>query len=59
MPQPQLIEHSYIANTQKVGDIITGIDGHHLRSIDDLISYIDSHKSIGDKVVLLSTDMAK
>ncbi|HYV51838.1 MAG TPA: trypsin-like peptidase domain-containing protein [Candidatus Eisenbacteria bacterium] len=40
------------SNTQKVGDIITGIDGRHLRSIDDLISYIDSHKSIGDKVVL-------
>ncbi len=40
------------SNTQKVGDIITGIDGHHLRSIDDLISYIDLHKSIGDNVVL-------
>ena len=40
------------SNTQKVGDIITGIDGRHLRSIDDLISYIDSHKSIGNKVVL-------
>src|SRR5215467_4196405 len=40
------------SNTQKVGDIITGIDGRHLRSIDDLISYIDSHKTIGNKVVL-------
>jgi S1-C subfamily serine protease len=40
------------SNTQKVGDIITGIDGRHLRSIDDLISYIDSHKTIGDKVLL-------
>src|SRR5215831_15578570 len=40
------------SNTQKVGDIITGIDGRHLRSIDDLISYIDLHKSIGDKVLL-------
>jgi len=40
------------SNTQKVGDIITGIDGRHLRSIDDLISHIDSHKTIGDKVVL-------
>jgi S1-C subfamily serine protease len=36
------------SNTQKVGDIITGIHGHHLRRIDDLISYIDSHKSIGE-----------
>jgi S1-C subfamily serine protease len=40
------------SNTQKVGDIITGIDGHHMRSIDDLISYVDSHKSIGDNVML-------
>jgi S1-C subfamily serine protease len=40
------------SSTQKVGDIITGIDGHHLRSIDDLISYIDLHKSIGDSVGL-------
>ena len=24
------------SNTQKVGDIITGIDGRHMRSIDDL-----------------------
>ena len=40
------------SNTQKVGDVITGIDGRHLRNIDDLIGYIDSHKSIGDNVVL-------
>jgi S1-C subfamily serine protease len=40
------------SNTQKVGDIITGVDGRHLRSMDDLISYIDLHKSIGDNVVL-------
>jgi S1-C subfamily serine protease len=40
------------SSTQKVGDIITGIDGRHLRSMDDLISYIDLHKSIGDNVVL-------
>jgi S1-C subfamily serine protease len=40
------------SNTQKVGDIITGIDGHHMRSLDDLITYIDLHKSIGDNVGL-------
>ena len=40
------------SNAQTVGDIITAIDGHHLRSIDDLISYIDLHKSIGDNVGL-------
>ena len=40
------------SNTQKVGDIITGIDGRHMRSIDDLIGYVDLHKSIGDNVML-------
>ena len=40
------------SNTQKVGDIITGIDGHHLRSMDDLINYIGLHKSIGDNAAL-------
>jgi S1-C subfamily serine protease len=40
-----------LSNTQ-TGDIITKIDGHSLRSIDDLINYIDMHKSIGDNVVL-------
>ncbi|MGB6673935.1 MAG: hypothetical protein WBE34_16005, partial [Candidatus Nitrosopolaris sp.] len=29
-----------------------GVDGHPLRSIDDLINYIDLHKSIGDNVGL-------
>jgi S1-C subfamily serine protease len=41
-----------ISNTPQLGDIITGIDGHPLRSIDDLISYIDVHKSVGDNVML-------
>lgn len=40
------------SNTQSVGDIITGIDGHPIRSIDDLINYIYLHKSIGDNAVL-------
>ncbi|MFZ0225062.1 MAG: trypsin-like peptidase domain-containing protein [Candidatus Nitrosopolaris sp.] len=40
------------SNTQIVGDIITGIDGRHMRSIDDLISYVDLHKSIGDNIML-------
>jgi S1-C subfamily serine protease len=39
-------------NSQRLGDIITGIDGHPLRSIDDLINYIDVHKSVGDNVML-------
>ena len=38
--------------TQNVSDIITRIDGHTVKSISDLINYIDLHKSIGDNVVL-------
>ena len=41
-----------VSNTQQIGDIITGIDGHPLRSMDDLINYVDLHKSVGDKVML-------
>ena len=48
----QGVTQDEFSNTQHVGDIITGIDGHSLRSIDDLISYIDVHKSVGDNVVL-------
>ena len=48
----QGIVQNDVSNTQQVGDIITGIDGHPVRNIDDLINYIDSHKSIGDNVVL-------
>jgi len=48
----QGITQNNSSNTQKVGDIITGVDGRHLRSMDDLISYIDLHKTIGDNVVL-------
>jgi S1-C subfamily serine protease len=40
------------SNTQKLADIIIGIDGHSLRSIDDLINYVDGHKSVGDNVGL-------
>jgi S1-C subfamily serine protease len=35
-----------------VGDIITAIDGRPLMRIDDLITYIDQHKSIGDSVTI-------
>src|SRR5918912_250269 len=34
------------------GDIITGVDGHPVVRTDDLISYIDEHKSVNDTVVL-------
>jgi S1-C subfamily serine protease len=48
----QGITQNDVSNTQQVGDIITRIDGHPLRSIDDLITYIDVHKSVGDNVML-------
>jgi S1-C subfamily serine protease len=35
-----------------VGDIITAVDGHKVARIDDLASYIDQHKSIGDNITL-------
>jgi S1-C subfamily serine protease len=34
------------------GDIITAIDGHPIKTIYDVIAYLDDEKSIGDKVVL-------
>jgi S1-C subfamily serine protease len=48
----QGITKNDFSNTQSVGDIITAIDGHPLKSIDDLINYIGLHKSIGDNLVL-------
>ncbi len=48
----QAVTQNDSSTTQHIGDIITGVDGHPLRSIDDLINYIDLHKSIGDNVVL-------
>jgi S1-C subfamily serine protease len=41
-----------VSNTQQIGDLITGIDGHPLRSMDDLINFVDLHKSVGDNVML-------
>ena len=32
------------------GDIITAIDGHPMKTIDDIIAYLDDSKSVGDKV---------
>ena len=48
----QGVTQNNFSNAQNLGDIITGIDGHHVKSIDDLINYIDLHKSIGDNVAL-------
>ncbi|MDP9290646.1 MAG: PDZ domain-containing protein [Thermoproteota archaeon] len=35
-----------------VGDIIIAVDGHKVVRIDDLGSYIDQHKSVGDNITL-------
>ena len=34
------------------GDIITAIDGHQVKRMEDIISYIEEQKSVGDKVVI-------
>lgn len=34
------------------GDIITAIDGHPMKTIDDIIAYLDDEKSVGDKVTI-------
>ena len=35
-----------------IGDIVVAVDGHPLVRSDDLISYIEQHKSVGDSVTL-------
>ena len=35
-----------------IGDIITAVDGHPVRQIDDIINYIESNKSVGDNIEL-------
>jgi S1-C subfamily serine protease len=34
------------------GDIITAIDGHQVKRIEDVIFYIEEHTSVGDKVTV-------
>jgi S1-C subfamily serine protease len=36
----------------QTGDIITAVDGHPVRQIDDIINYIESQKSVGDNIKL-------
>jgi S1-C subfamily serine protease len=35
-----------------IGDIITAIDGHTVKRIDDIINYIELHKSVADRIKL-------
>jgi S1-C subfamily serine protease len=39
-------------SNRHIGDIITAIDGHPTRQIDDIINYVDSNKNVGDNVKL-------
>ena len=48
----QGVSQNDFSNTRAVGDIITAVDGHSLKSIDDLINHINLHKTIGDNVGL-------
>jgi S1-C subfamily serine protease len=34
------------------GDIITAVDGHQVKRMEDIISYIEEQKSVGDKVAI-------
>jgi S1-C subfamily serine protease len=36
----------------QTGDIITAVDGHPIRQIDDIINYIESQKGVGDNIKL-------
>ena len=36
----------------QTGDIITAVDGHPIRQIDDIINYIESQKNVGDNIKL-------
>jgi S1-C subfamily serine protease len=34
----------------RIGDIMTAIDGHPVKHIDDIINHIEAHKSVGDSI---------
>ncbi len=34
------------------GDEMTGVDGLQVKRVEDLISYVEQHKSAGDKITL-------
>jgi S1-C subfamily serine protease len=36
----------------QTGDIITAVDGHPIKQIDDIINYIESQKNVGDNIKL-------
>ena len=36
----------------RIGDIITAVDGHPVKQIDDIINYIESYKNVGGQIKL-------
>jgi len=40
------------SGTTQTGDIITAVDGHPVKQIDDIINYIESQKNVGDNIKL-------
>jgi S1-C subfamily serine protease len=37
---------------QSGGDVIVAVDGHDITGVDDLASYLDTQKKVGDTVTL-------
>lgn len=50
----QVVTENFVRNEEEVrtGDIITKIDNQLVKSMDDVISYLDESKKVGDKVTL-------
>ncbi|MGB8025070.1 MAG: trypsin-like peptidase domain-containing protein [Nitrososphaeraceae archaeon] len=48
----QALTQDMAGSNTHIGDIITSIDGHPTRQIDDIINYVDSNKNVGDNVKL-------
>jgi S1-C subfamily serine protease len=46
-------------NVPHGGDIITAVDGHPVKTIYDVIAYVDEQKSVGDKVDLTINRLGK
>jgi len=48
----QALTQDMAGSNTHIGDIITAVDGHPTRQIDDIINYVDSNKNVGDNVKL-------
>lgn len=50
----QVVTENFVRNEEGVrtGDIVTKIDNQLVKSMDDVISYLDESKKVGDKVTL-------